>query len=212
MKMLRPKYFRTRLGNAEADGAGFQRREDERARFHVPGGAPRRGNGNTAQGRAQRRPGIGRQNGMSPERAASSVIATPAPGKPVISPFQGSSIFCRANPGRCPGLYYDGLSGLNSASTSDPQHATRNTQSASSRRRLQGSVLIVVLWVVFGLIAMTLYFAHSMAFELRASDNRVASVESEQAIEGARRYITCVLSNVNQAGTLPDPTTYQNNA
>src|ERR1700761_9581503 len=82
------------------------------------------------------------------------------------------------------------------------QHATRNT----------ASVLIVVLWVVFGLIAMTLYFAHSMSFELRAADNRVAAVEAEQAIEGARRYISCVLSNVNQTGVLPDTTTYQNAA
>ncbi len=76
----------------------------------------------------------------------------------------------------------------------------------------QGSVLIVVLWIMFGLISITLYFAHSMSFELRASDNRVAGIEAEQAIEGARRYISCVLSNVNSAGVIPDPATYQNAA
>lgn len=83
------------------------------------------------------------------------------------------------------------------------QHATRNNTA---------SVLIVVLWVVFGLIAMTIYFAHSMSFELRASDNRVAAIEAEQAIEGARRYISCVLSNVNQTGVLPDGAGYLNAA
>ena len=69
-----------------------------------------------------------------------------------------------------------------------------------------------MLWIVFGLIAVTLYFAHSMTFELRASDNRVAGMEAEQAIEGARRYFTCVLSNVTEVGVLPDPQTYQNEA
>src|SRR5579883_1484985 len=76
-------------------------------------------------------------------------------------------------------------------------------------RSERASVLIVVLWVVFGLIAITLYFAHSMTFELRASDNRIAATEAGNAIEGARRYLTCVLSNVNQAGTLPDPAAYR---
>jgi type II secretory pathway component PulK len=76
----------------------------------------------------------------------------------------------------------------------------------------RGSILIVVLWVVFGLIAVTLYFAHSMTMDLRASDNRTAGIEAEQAIEGARRYMTCVLSNVNSSGVLPDPATYANQA
>ena len=77
---------------------------------------------------------------------------------------------------------------------------------ASPRRR--GSVLVVVLWIVFGLISITLYFANSMSFELRASDNRVAGVEAEQAIEGGRRYIMCVLSNLNSRGAVPDPAAY----
>jgi type II secretory pathway component PulK len=75
-----------------------------------------------------------------------------------------------------------------------------------------GSVLIIVLWIMFGLIAITLYFAHSMSFELHASDNRAAGVEAEQAIEGARRYLTCVLSNLNSTGVLPDTSTYENAA
>src|SRR5579884_1382631 len=96
------------------------------------------------------------------------------------------------------------------------QHATPTTRTRNPELRTRNpenaSVLIVVLWVIFGLIAITLYFAHSMSFELRAADNRVAGMEAEQAIEGARRYFSCVLSNINQAGTLPDPTTYLNQA
>ena len=49
----------------------------------------------------------------------------------------------------------------------------------------RASVLVVVLWIIFGLVAISLYFAHSMAIELRSADNRVAGVEAEQAIEGA---------------------------
>ena len=82
----------------------------------------------------------------------------------------------------------------------------------AKRATREGSILIVVLWVVFGLVGLTLYFAHSMTMELRASDNRVAGIEAEQAIEGARRYFTCVLSNVNVAGTVPDGQTYLHEA
>ena len=74
--------------------------------------------------------------------------------------------------------------------------------------RERGSVLVVVMWITFGLISMTLYFANSMSFELRASDNRVAGEEAEFAIDAGRRYITCVLSNLNESGVIPDPTSY----
>jgi hypothetical protein len=36
-------------------------------------------------------------------------------------------------------------------------------------------VLIIVLWIAFGLVSLALYFANSMNFELRASDNRVCA-------------------------------------
>src|SRR5713101_743056 len=55
--------------------------------------------------------------------------------------------------------------------------------------RQHGSVLIIVMWVAFGLVSIALYFAQSMLFGLRASDNRTASLEAEQAIEGAARYV-----------------------
>jgi hypothetical protein len=76
-------------------------------------------------------------------------------------------------------------------------------------RSEEASLLMIVIWIAFGLVSITLYFAHSMTFEMRASDNRVAAVEAEQAIEGAARYISCVLSNLNVPGSMPDQATYQ---
>ena len=72
----------------------------------------------------------------------------------------------------------------------------------------RGSALIIVLWIAFGLVAITLYFANSMSSELRASDNRVSGLVAEQAIEGAARYVTHILANQLTKGTVPDLTTY----
>ena len=80
------------------------------------------------------------------------------------------------------------------------------------RNNESGSVLIIVLWVAFGLIALTLYFANSMSFELRASDNRVSSVEAGQAIAGAARYVSNVLATVKEPATLPDINNYRSEA
>ncbi len=73
----------------------------------------------------------------------------------------------------------------------------------------RGSVLIIVLWVAFGLIALTLYFANSMSFELRASDNRAAMIEADQAIIGAARYVSNVIATVREPATLPDINNYR---
>jgi type II secretory pathway component PulK len=71
-----------------------------------------------------------------------------------------------------------------------------------------GSVLIIVLWVAFGLVALALYFAQSMTYELRASDNRTANVEAEQAIDGASRYVSYVLKTLGTNGAVPDLLSY----
>lgn len=68
-----------------------------------------------------------------------------------------------------------------------------------------GSVLILVLWISFGLVVLALYFAQSMSFELRAGDNRVAALEAEHTINGAARYVGYVLSRYGTNGTNPDP-------
>ena len=66
-----------------------------------------------------------------------------------------------------------------------------------------GSVLVIVLWVSIGLVSIALYFANSMMYELRASDNRVSGLAAEQAIEGAARYVGYVLQNYATNGAVP---------
>lgn len=75
----------------------------------------------------------------------------------------------------------------------------------ASIRRESGSVLIIVLWVAFGLVSMALYFSHTMSLNLKAADNRVASVGAQLAIDGAVRYLTNVLGTTQTPGALPDP-------
>lgn len=72
-----------------------------------------------------------------------------------------------------------------------------------------GSVLVIVLWIAFGLVSIALYFADSMASELRASDNRVSGLVAEQAIEGGARYVSYILSNFATNGVMPDLTEYK---
>jgi type II secretory pathway component PulK len=82
----------------------------------------------------------------------------------------------------------------------------------SSPARRSGSVLIIVLWIAFGLVAITLYFAHSTSFELRAADNRVCGLAAEQAIEAGARYAAYILATEATNGILPDPTIYAHEA
>ncbi len=70
-------------------------------------------------------------------------------------------------------------------------------------RAARGTVLIIVLWIAIGLVSIALYFANSMTYELRASDNRTSGLESDEAIEGAARYITYVLANYATNGAVP---------
>jgi DNA uptake protein ComE-like DNA-binding protein len=71
--------------------------------------------------------------------------------------------------------------------------------------RENGSLLIIVLWIAFGLVALTLYFAHSMNQELRAADNRTAAIEAGQAIDGAARYLSNFLASTEYPGVMPSP-------
>lgn len=82
---------------------------------------------------------------------------------------------------------------------------TRGRFSAAGRGCDGGSVLILVLWISFGLVAIALYFAHSMSVELQAADNRVASAEADQAIEGAALYVSNILANLQTPNTVPNP-------
>jgi type II secretory pathway component PulK len=78
----------------------------------------------------------------------------------------------------------------------------------SQYRRESASVLILVLWIVVGLVAISLYFSSSMTYELRASDNRVSGLDSDQAIEGAARYVAWVLNTYSTNGAVPNNTQF----
>jgi type II secretory pathway component PulK len=69
-----------------------------------------------------------------------------------------------------------------------------------------------VLWIVFGLVAITLYQANSMNSELRASDNRVSMLAADQAIEGAARYVIQILTDQATNGLVPYPGDYAKEA
>ena len=79
-------------------------------------------------------------------------------------------------------------------------------QHNSSKR---ASALIIVMWIAFGLVALSLYFGQSMNFELSAADNASAALEADQAIQGAARYVTNVLSRVLEPGLIPETNTYR---
>lgn len=72
-----------------------------------------------------------------------------------------------------------------------------------------GSVLIIVLWICIGLVSIALYFANSMTYELRASDNRVSGLVADQAIEGAARYVSLALLTYATNGAMPNNTEFQ---
>ncbi len=76
------------------------------------------------------------------------------------------------------------------------------------QRRESAAVLIIVLWIAIGLISIALYFASSMTYELRASDNRVSGIATQQAIEGAARYVSYALSAYSTNGAVPANTQF----
>ncbi|MBT3595092.1 MAG: hypothetical protein HN505_03890 [Verrucomicrobia bacterium] len=84
----------------------------------------------------------------------------------------------------------------------------RNQDRINVRCRTRGSVLIIVMWVALGLVSVTLYFAHSMYFEFKAAENDYEGYQAQQAIDGALRYATYLLANLEEPGTLPEIDTY----
>ncbi len=72
----------------------------------------------------------------------------------------------------------------------------------------RGSVLIIVLWVCFGLAALVIYFAQSTSAELRAADNRAEATSAEAAVDGGARYVKYVLGQYATGGSLPLSTDY----
>ncbi len=81
---------------------------------------------------------------------------------------------------------------MNISATTVPASASDAAPALPPAKR--ASALIIVLWISFGVVSLALFFANSMNFELRASDNRVSGIASEEAIDGAIRYLTYVLN------------------
>src|SRR3954462_13272383 len=76
--------------------------------------------------------------------------------------------------------------------------------SASVRRRGErGSILIIVMWICFGLVALTLYFANSMHSEMQAAENRSSEIAARQALEGGERYAATLLTQYGINGAVP---------
>jgi DNA uptake protein ComE-like DNA-binding protein len=84
----------------------------------------------------------------------------------------------------------------------------RSTLNVECSQNQHGSVLIIVLWVCIGLVAIALYFANSMTYELRASDNRASGLVTDQAIEGAARYVSYLLTTYATNGAMPATNLY----
>jgi DNA uptake protein ComE-like DNA-binding protein len=84
----------------------------------------------------------------------------------------------------------------------------RHSKIRLDERCQTASVLIIVLWVCIGLVAIALYFANSMTYELRASDNRASGLATDQAIEGAARYVSYVLATYATNGVMPATNLY----
>lgn len=76
----------------------------------------------------------------------------------------------------------------------------------------RGSILIIVMWVCFGLVALTLYFANSMNSEMQAAENRRAEIAARQALEGGERYAAAVLTQYGKNGLVPGSADYLSEA
>ena len=75
-------------------------------------------------------------------------------------------------------------------------------QGLHGARHNSGSVLIIVMWIAFGVVSLALYFAHSMEMNMRAADNQVSSLQADQAIESGAVYYSNVLAQMMQITTI----------
>ena len=79
----------------------------------------------------------------------------------------------------------------------------------NGRARREGMVLIIVLWIILGLVTVVLLFAEGMRMEYKASTNATAALQAGQALEGARRYLAYVLSDLATPGEFPTSDLYE---
>ncbi len=72
----------------------------------------------------------------------------------------------------------------------------------------RGSTLVIVLWIALGLVSVTLYFAQSMLYEIKAADNRVEGLAAEQAIDAGARYAVALIGSLETNGIVPGRGSY----
>jgi DNA uptake protein ComE-like DNA-binding protein len=72
-----------------------------------------------------------------------------------------------------------------------------------NRRSDKGSTLVIVLWIAIGLVSLTLYFAQSMLYEIKAADHRVEGLAAEQAVDAGARYAIAIISSLETNGMVP---------
>lgn len=68
--------------------------------------------------------------------------------------------------------------------------------------------MVLTLWVITGLISVTLLFGHSMTLNYRSANYQYAAAQAEQAVEGGIRYAMYVLANQEEVGAPLDPLSY----
>lgn len=88
----------------------------------------------------------------------------------------------------------------------------KNNASVPGHRRAdrsRGAALAVVLWITFGLVSIALYFGNAMSMQLKSAANIHAGAQSEQAIEGAARFIKYYLTTLENEGVVPHDETYR---
>ena len=83
------------------------------------------------------------------------------------------------------------------------------TKPSPTRCSARAAALAVVLWIVFGLVSVALYFGHGMSMQLKSAANIHAGSQSEQAIDGAARYIEYYLDNLEEEGVVPFDENYR---
>ena len=66
-------------------------------------------------------------------------------------------------------------------------------------------MLVIVLWIAFGLVVVALYFADSMSAGTARVGQPGAGLLPEQAIEGAARYVARLLTAFATTGVVPIP-------
>jgi DNA uptake protein ComE-like DNA-binding protein len=79
-------------------------------------------------------------------------------------------------------------------------------------RRTSASTLVIVLWIAVGLVSLTLYFAQSTLYEIKAADHRVEGMTAEQAVEAGARYAAALLGSLETNGIVPGIGNYAHTA